>query len=83
MGWSNHEGLWRGHDQTVSARQQDVTRIYNAPTLEEIAALLDRYHVQYVVVGEVERKDYQARGLEKFAQLKVAFSQGGTTIYQR
>jgi len=83
LGWSNHEGLWRGHDQTVSTRQQEVTQMYNAPTLDEIAPLLDRHHVQYVVVGEVERKDYQARGLEKFAQLQVAFSHGGTTIYQR
>jgi hypothetical protein len=39
--------------------------------------------VRYVVVGELERKDYQAPGLAKFAPLTVAFTQGGTTIYQR
>jgi len=83
LGWGNHEGLWRGHETAVGQRAQEVSRMYNAPTLDEIAPLLDRYHVQYVVVGDVERKDYQAAGLAKFAQLKTAFSHGGTTIYER
>jgi uncharacterized membrane protein len=57
--------------------------MYNAPHLDDITALLDRYGVKYVVVGELERKEYQAAGLEKFAQLPVAFTHGGLTIYQR
>lgn len=83
LGWGNHEGLWRGHELGVGQRQQEVTRMYNASTLEDITPLLDRYHVKYVVVGDVERKDYQSAGLAKFAQLPVAFSHGGTTIYAR
>jgi uncharacterized membrane protein len=83
LGWANHEGLWRGHEPQVGQRTQEVTRMYNAPTLDEVTPLLDRYQVQYVVVGELERKDYQAAGLEKFAKLAVAFSSGGTTIYRR
>ena len=83
MGWGNHEGLWRSHENEVGQRATDVTRIYNAPTLAEVATLLDRYHVQYVIVGELERKDYQAAGLAKFTELPVVFSQGGTTLYRR
>ncbi len=83
MGWGNHEGLWRGHEQAIGQRTQEVARMYNAPALDDVKPLLDRYHVEYIVVGELERKDYQARGLEKFTQLKVAFARGGTTIYQR
>jgi YYY domain-containing protein len=83
LGWANHEGLWRNNDQRIAARRTDVTQMYNAPALAEINALLDRYQVRYVVVGEIERKDYQAAGLAKFAELPVAFSRGGTTIYQR
>jgi uncharacterized membrane protein len=83
MGWGNHEGLWRGHEQAVGQRTQEVARMYNAPALDDVRPLLDRYHVEYIVVGEIERKDYQARGVEKFSQLKVAFARGGTTIYQR
>lgn len=83
MGWANHEGLWRNNDRDVAQRRTDVMRIYNAPTLADVATLLDRYHVKYVVVGELEQKEYQAAGLAKFAQLKVAFARGGTTVYQR
>lgn len=83
MGWANHEGLWRGHEKDVGARQAEVTRMYNAASLAEITPLLDRYHVKYIVVGELERKDYRPAGLEKFAQLPVAFTRGTTTIYQR
>jgi len=83
MGWANHEGLWRNNDRDVAQRRTDVMRIYNAPTLADVATLLDRYQVKYVVVGELEQKEYQAAGLAKFAQLKVAFARGGTTVYQR
>jgi len=83
MGWGNHEGLWRSNHPEVGKRQEEVKRIYNAPTLEETTALLDAHKVQYIIVGEIERKEYSAAGLQKFGDLKVAFRQGGTTIYQR
>jgi uncharacterized membrane protein len=83
MGWANHEGLWRSHENEVGQRMTEVGRIYNAPTLADAASLLDRYHVQYIIVGELERKDYSAAGLAKFSELSVAFAQGGTTLYKR
>jgi YYY domain-containing protein len=83
LGWANHEGLWRGHDRTVMARREDVLRIYNAPTLLEVQALLDRYHVRYIVVGDLEREEHPPRGLDKFAELSEVFRSGQTVIYQR
>ncbi len=83
MGWANHEGLWRSHDTTVGARQAEVARIYNAPTLAEVEPLLEKYGVRYIVVGELERKDHAAAGLEKFASLPVAFRHGQSVLYVR
>lgn len=83
MGWGNHEGLWRSNHPDVGKRQEEVKRIYNATTLEDVASLLDAHAVKYIIVGEVERKEYPAAGLQKFTSLQVAFKQGGTTIYQR
>ena len=83
LGWENHEGLWRKGDARVPARRQDVTRMYNDPSLAAIEPLLDRYHVRYIVVGELERKDYSPAGVEKFAALDVAFRSGNTVIYSR
>jgi uncharacterized membrane protein len=81
MGWANHEGLWRNNDRQIAERRADVAHLYTVPSLAEAAPLLERYHVRYVVVGELERKDYPPAGLAKFAALPVAFSRGGTTIY--
>lgn len=81
MGWANHEGLWRSHDPTVEARKQEVIRIYAAPTLAEVEPLLRKYRVRYIVVGELERKDFRREALEKFDSLPVAFRSGQTTVY--
>ncbi len=83
MGWANHEGLWRSHDASVEARRREVATMYSANSLEEVQPLLDRYKVRYIVVGELERKDFRPDSLEKFRQLRVAFSRGQTTIYER
>lgn len=83
MGWANHEGLWRSHDQSVGVRQADVKRIYEAPTLEAAQALLEQYDVRFVVVGELERKDHPGAGLVKFESLPVAFRSGKTVVYDR
>ena len=82
MGWANHEGLWRSHDPQVGSRQAEVRRMYEAPTLDEIRSLLDRYGVRYAVVGELERRAYRAAGLSKFASLREVFRQGQTAIYR-
>jgi YYY domain-containing protein len=82
LGWANHEGLWRGHDQSVMARRDHVLRIYNATTLTEVLPLLDRYDIRYILVGDLEREKHRT-GLDKFAELETAFRSGGTVIYRR
>ena len=81
LGWANHEGLWRAHDQTVMQRRDHVLRIYNATTLAEVQPLLDHYKVGYIIVGDIEREKYRA-GLDKFAELEPVFRSGGTVIYR-
>ena len=83
LGWANHEGLWRAHDRAVGSRRQDVTRIYDAPTLAAVEPMLDRYGVRYIIVGDLERQHHQQSGLEKFAALPVSFRSGETVIYRR
>ena len=82
LGWANHEGLWRQHDQTVMERREHVLRIYNASTLAEVQPLLDRYKVRYIIVGDLEREKHRP-GLDKFAELEPVFRSGGTVIYRR
>ncbi len=83
LGWGNHEGLWRSDHGPVDQRRHEVDRLYDSPSLEAINPLLDELHIEYIVVGELERKDHRPEALEKFAQLPIAFQHGKTVIYQR
>ncbi len=74
LGWENHEGLWRGHPQEISLRKQDITVIYSTPDIQTATKLLKKYGVSYVYVGGQERRQYPARGFEKFeGHFPVAF----------
>jgi YYY domain-containing protein len=80
MGWAGHEVQW-GHDP--GSRFGDVQQIYSTEDLEAARKLLDRYGVEYVFVGDLERRDYSAAGLAKFEQLgTVAFRSGETVVYR-
>jgi len=84
LGWGNHQSIWRGvYPGEIEA---DVKRIYSSKEIEPVRALLDRYNVEYIYVGELERQDYPAEALAKFDR---AFSppvysdeRNGVTIYR-
>ncbi|NJC98472.1 MAG: hypothetical protein FIB03_19425 [Anaerolineae bacterium] len=84
LGWGNHEGQWR--DATfqgmLNERRQDVETFYSTPNWDIAQAIIDRYNVRYVVVGNLERASYGVRE-EKFNTfLKPVFQQGNVTIYE-
>jgi uncharacterized membrane protein len=95
IGWERHEQQQRYPDDRPP-RVDDVRALYTSPDLEEKAAILRRYNVAYVVVGDVERRYPIAdnactptgspAGIAAFDQmlgktLEVAFQSRGTTIY--
>jgi YYY domain-containing protein len=78
--WPGHEVQW-GHDPR--ARAVDVRRIYATPSPRVARRLLDRYGVRFVFVGSLERRDFPASGLAKFAGFgTVAFRSGRTLVYR-
>jgi uncharacterized membrane protein len=80
MGWAGHEVQW-GHDP--GSRFADVQQIYSTDDLETARELLEQYHVDYVFVGDLERRDYPAASLAKFRELgSVAFESGATVVYR-
>ncbi len=83
LGWANHEGLWRGDHRAVDERRRHIQLIYSATSLDDASALLERYRVRYIVVGELERKDHPGAGLAKFAALREVFRSGNTAVYER
>jgi len=92
LGWANHEGQWRGatYPDVTEARYEngrfrdrltDVRALYTTRDWDEAWATLERYGIDYVVVGAAERQmiselaggdpglrqDYE-QGLAKFGQ---------------
>ena len=82
LGWTGHEGQWRGGGEEMGTRKDDIARLYSVRNWSEAAQIIERYHVVYIVVGNLERTTYDVFE-DKFAlNLTAAFQQGSVTIYQ-
>ncbi|MCA1644528.1 MAG: DUF2298 domain-containing protein [Chloroflexi bacterium] len=83
LGWAGHELQWRGPLPELAARQSDLAALYRDAPPETIRAMLDRYAVRFVVVGDVERKSYGEAVTARFDNvLTVALRAGNTVLYR-
>jgi len=84
LGWAGHEYQWRGATPEPAERDSAVTSIFSQMDWPSTELLLDRYDVQYVYFGQLERNTYDPQSEEKFQQnMDVAFQNNNVTIYQR
>jgi YYY domain-containing protein len=82
LGWGGHQSQWRGNYDEPGRREPEIETIYNTPDPGQALALLQKYGVDYVYIGALERERYSPQGLNKFAQfLPVAFQQDEVAIY--
>lgn len=84
LGWTNHEGLWRGAAaaEAIEARRRDVETIYRSEDPAAVRAALGRTSARYVVVGPLERKEHGERALRARAGLRRAFAAEGTEVWE-
>lgn len=68
-GWWVHEWLWRGSSSIVGDRIPDINALYEDTNLENTKKLLEKYHVEYVVVSRMEREKYKNLQEDKFEKL--------------
>jgi uncharacterized membrane protein len=82
LGWANHEGLWRENDKEVQQRLDAVRSFYSASNPSLALSVLQRYRVNYVVVGDMERQTSpSASAAESYPFLEPVLS-GSTTVYR-
>jgi YYY domain-containing protein len=90
LGWMGHEDQWRGgsklykNDAAGIDRPADVARIYQTLDAQEALTLLDKYAINFVVVGGVERSVYNLTPaqVDKFSKvLTLVFENGDLRIY--
>lgn len=95
LGWTNHEGQWRGDYTEINRRMPDIQVIYTTASEDEALTLLRKWGVSYVIVGEAEQRFIQktcaslqtpcspVRALAKFERfLTPVFSEQSITVYQ-
>ena len=89
VGWNWHQRQqrpWQADE--VWGRHADVAELYNTLDPQRAMALLNRYNVSLIIVGELERAYYHPAGLEKFRKmaednlLRVLYERDGTLIYE-
>ena len=90
LGWPWHQIQQRfDYREQIGLRAEDVKRAYNTTSVEEAVELMRRYEVSYVVVGELERLNYDEGGLRKFEEMAEAglldavYRNEGTAIFRR
>jgi YYY domain-containing protein len=54
LGWQRHESQQR-HSEVLPPRYEDLRRLYGSSSVEETLAIIDRYDIHYIVVGDLER----------------------------
>ncbi len=84
LGWTNHEGLWRGAAgaEAIEARRRDVETVYRSADRAAVRAALARLGARYVVVGPLERKEHGETALRAHAGLRRAFAEKGTEVWE-
>jgi uncharacterized membrane protein len=82
LGWLEHEQIHHGILAPLRQRSEDIKTVYTTPDPLIARSILQQYGVQYVVVGDLERRVYGDSGLLKFPQMGTAVYKGpGITIY--
>jgi len=83
LGWPHHERTWRGSDEPFSGRREDVAQAYTSTSPREAKDILEKYDVEYVYVGYLEKEAYGEAGLAKFSTfMEVAYRNDGVIIYR-
>ncbi|MCZ2127636.1 MAG: DUF2298 domain-containing protein [Anaerolineales bacterium] len=82
LGWPGHESQWRGGMELQGSRQEDINLLYVTPRWNEAQAIIEKYHIRYIVIGNLERNSMRVLD-EKFrAHLTSIFQEGNTLIYE-
>jgi len=84
VGWHTHEWLWRpNHFDQVQSRTDEVAKIYQTPDRQETQELLKKYNVDYLVLGDFERQQYQNLDEDKFIELgTIVFENSRAKIFK-
>lgn len=83
IGWPVHEWLWRGSYDEAGKRIPEVATLYESKDLNQTKEVIQKYNVEYIFVGTLEREKYKNLNEEKLESSgRVVFESGKTKIYK-
>lgn len=85
LGWDGHQSQWRGdaYGEMAAGRAEAIQEVYQRPNPTTLRELLQRWQIDYVLVGPAERAQYGITpALENrlMQTLDIAFEQGAYRI---
>lgn len=67
----------------INPRHNDINVIYLNSNIHDIQTIINRYNIEYIVIGDMERYKYSYDNSAAFAYLgTVAYSNEGVTVYK-
>lgn len=83
LGWIGHEQIWRdGGFFIANDRLQHFKKINETPSMTSIQQFIEQYKVDWIIVGNLERKDYSPELLYLLTKFPVVFDNGDVVIYR-
>lgn len=89
LGWENHQRQQRATlpGQWIDRRLMDIQTFYLSASREVVEAIIERYDIQYIIVGQLEKLYYPGLGLNKFHEWdgdawERVYSDADTEVYK-
>ena len=87
LGWDGHQSQWRGqaYSEQAAGRAESIEEIYQRPMHSTLPALLDRWQIDYLILGPEERAQYSLTPtveLQLGTFLELVFEQGNYRIFR-
>jgi len=82
LGWPGHESQWRGSDQELSGRNADIETLYTSANWQTALAIIQKYNIRYVYVGELERSSLKVNEKKFQSYLTTVIQSGRVVIYE-
>lgn len=82
LGWACHESQWRGGDTEQGSRRDDIAQLYTTSNWQNALAILTKYNIRYIYVGDLETSIYAVHEQKFHANLPIGFQDGSVTIYE-
>jgi YYY domain-containing protein len=83
LGWPLHQFFFRGSYEPQGTRRNDVKAAYLSSDAERVRSILERYDVEYVYVGPLEREAYGQIDMSTLAQMgEAVYENGDVTIFR-